>query len=435
MRITIILLFAVSTAMSGQAAVRRSSDLGWKAGQDVTEAFAQLFETGTLKAGDEFVLDHTYKISGKHELPDNFTLSAKKGAGFEVTDATPKAPGPFLTLGAKNTLRNVTITYLNTPPLGPTGEKHEVNFTRMTGILAEGKDDLLFENCRLIGSIGHHVKLADQCNRPRFIGCHIAGGHWSVLISAKDAVFKRCVIEKCQGDGIKGGADRILVDNCVFQDSLRDGIDTTGGINDAVIRNSIFRRLGTGGLDLKSWYDFRKTLDRPGNVGILIKNCRFVDIPNAIVLTTLDTGRRQGPGNELLTAENIAKYAPHDIDVNDCVFGYTDKPEYNRKHHDGGYRVDYPSESGEVMRAIYLKDAYSIRYRNASFFGDRIKPVYIRSIGGSRHLSKEAADALEPTISGTVAGPAQPAKPGDRSIPFKYGPQPPNSNPKKKPLQ
>ena len=407
-----------------EAAVYHSSDLGWQAGQDVTEAFAELFESGKLKAGDELVLEHTYKISGTHELPTGFTLSAKKDAGFNVTDATPKNPGPFLVLNDRNTLRNVTITYLNTPPLGPTGEKHEVNFTRMIGILAEGKDDLLFENCRLVGSIGHHVRLRDQCNRPRFIGCHIAGGHWSVLISANDAVFKRCVIEKCQGDGIKGGGDRMLVDNCVFQDSLRDGIDTTGGINDTVIRNSIFRRLGTGGLDLKSFYESRETLKRPGNVGILIENCRFVDIPNAIVLTTVDNGRRQGPGNELLNAENIAKYAPHDIDINDCVFGLTDKPEYNRKVHDGGYRVNYPSPTGEVMRAVFLKDAHSVRYRNARFFGAGIKVVQISSDGGSRHLSKEAADALEPTISGTVAGPAEPSEPGDRTVPFKYGPQP-----------
>ena len=84
--------------------------------QDVTEAFATLLESGKLKAGEELVLDHKYRISGSHTLPDNFTLSAVKGAGFDVTDAAePKSNRPLLELGDGNTLRNLTITYLNTP--------------------------------------------------------------------------------------------------------------------------------------------------------------------------------------------------------------------------------------------------------------------------------------------------------------------------------
>jgi hypothetical protein len=74
---------------------------------------------------------------------------------------------------------------------------------------------------------------------------------------------------------------------------------------------------------------------------------------------------------------------------------------------------------------ILLKDAYSIRYRNARFSGDRIQPVYVYSIGGSRSLSKEAADALDRTISGNVLDePAPPIKPGVRKVPFACGPQP-----------
>ena len=125
-----------------------------------------------------------------------------------------------------------------------------MNFTKRLGIQARGKHHLLIENCRLVGSIGHHLKLMD-CSKPKIIGCHIAGGHWSVyLIGITDPVFRRCLIEKCQGDAIKtgGGSSGVvrgaLVEDCVFQDNLRDGIDTTGGFNDSVVRNSIFRRLG-----------------------------------------------------------------------------------------------------------------------------------------------------------------------------------------------
>ena len=158
------------------------------------------------------------------------------------------------------------------------------------------------------------------------------------------------------------------------------------------------------------------------NVGIRIENCLFHDMPNAIVLTTLDCGRRRGPGNELLTAENIKTYAPHDIEMNSCVVGHAEKPLRSRG--DGGYGVDYP-EQGEHMRLILLKDAYAIQYRNARLFGDRIKPVLIHSIGGSSALSKEAADAIDRSVTGNILDePAPPVEPGVTKVPFACGPQP-----------
>jgi len=417
---------------SAPAKVHHSSDFGWTADQDVTEEFAKLLESGKLQAGEELVLDHRYRISGSHTLPDKFALSAAKGAGFDVTDAArPKSGRPLLSLGNHNTLRNLTINYLNTPKLGPTGEKHEVNFTRRLGIQAEGKHILVVEDCRLTGSIGHHLKLTD-CSKVQVIGCHIAGGHWSVyLVGVSELVFRRCLIEKCQGDAIKtgggstGAVRRVLVENCVFQDSLRDGIDTTGGFNDSVVRNCIFRRLGTSGMDIKSHYESRTGRIEdlaPENTGILVEKCLFHDMPNALVLTTLDCGRRKGPGHELLTAANMKKYAPHDIAINDCIIGHTEKPL--RSVREGGYGVNYPSDKGEHMRMILLKDAYAIRYRNARFFGDRIMPVHIQSIGGSGHLSKEAAEAIDPSVAGNVADEqAPPIKPGITKPPFACGPR------------
>ena len=413
------------------AGVRHSADLGWAAGQDVTESFATLLASGKLKAGTELVLDHTYRISGSHELPDRFTLSAVKGAGFDVTDAArPPGSRPLLELGDRNTLRNLTITYLETPPLGPTGEKHEVNFTRRVGIQARGKSDLLIEHCRLVGSIGHHIKMND-CTKPRIVGTHIAGGHWSVYLHGnQEMVFRRCLIEKCQGDAIKVGGNgnpmrKALLEHCVFQDNLRDGIDSTGGINDSIVRQCTFRRMGVSGMDLKSGYDLDKgRLSEsdlvPENVGILIEQCLFHDMPNAIVLTTIDGGRRRG--KELLNATNIRKYAVHDINIHDCVFGYVEKPL--KKSHDGGYGVNYPSKQGEHMRMVHLKDAYDIRYKDARLFGERIIPVAINSIGGTRFLSKEAAGALDRTIDGTVIElSAPPVKSGVTEVPFEVGPQ------------
>jgi polygalacturonase len=244
--------------------VHHSSDFGWKAGQDVTKAFQQLLEGGKLKAGDELRLQHTYRIAGSHSLPDNFTLSAVKCAGFDVTDAVdPKNNRALLELGDGVTVRNLTIKYLNTPPLGPTGGKHDVNFTRRLGIQARNKKRIRIENCRLTGSINHHLRLTD-CNDIEIVGTHVAGGYWSIMLTGCDKlVFRRCLIEQCQGDGIKtgGGASgavrNVLVENCVFQDNARDGIDTTGGFNNSIVRNCVFRRLGVSGLDVKSHYESR----------------------------------------------------------------------------------------------------------------------------------------------------------------------------------
>ena len=433
MRIRSVLLLCVLFALPLQAKVYHSSDFGWEAGQNVSRAFGQLLKDGMLKAGDELILEHTYKISGNHVLPDNITLSAVKGAGFDVTDAAePKNNRPLLELGNKDTLRNLTITYLDTPPLGPTGEKHEVNFTRRLGIQAREKSEITIENCRLTGSIGHHLKLID-CSKVKVIGTHVAGGHWSIfLIGVNDAVFERCLIEKCQGDGIKTGAGRsgnavknISVDNCVFQDNLRDGIDTTGGLNDSTVRNSIFRRLDVSGIDLKSFYQTRsgriEDLE-PQNIGILIEDCLFHDMPNAVILTTLDGGRRKGPEHSLLNADNMKKYAAHDVQINDCVVGHAERPMRSSK--EGGYGVNYPSKQGEYMRAIYVKDAYDVRYRNLRLSGERIRPVYVRGIGGSRHLSKEAAEAIDHSVTGTVSDePAPPIEPGQTDVPFECGPQ------------
>ena len=377
------------------------------------------------------ILQNKFRIRGSHVLPDNFSITGKIGATLNVTDAAkPTSNRALFELGNNCSIHNLTINYLDTPPLGPTGEKHEVHFTRRLGIQGKGKKKIRIENCSLIGSIGHHLRLT-QCSDIEVLGTHVAGGHWSILLTNCDQlVFRNCLIEKCQGDGIKtgggaGGAVRnVLVENCVFQDNLRDGIDTTGGFNHSIIRNCIFRRLKVSGLDLKSHYESRTgNIEElaPENIDILVEDCLFHDTPNALVITTLDGGRRKGPEHALLNASNMKKYAAHNIEVKNCIVGHSEKPL--RKAKEGGYGVNYPSGKGEHMRLILFKDAYDVRYSNIRFSGDRILPVQIGSIGGSNHLTKEAAQAIKPTISGNISKePAPPIQPGQTDIPFKLGP-------------
>ncbi len=422
---------AAGSAKRPQGKVLHSAKLGWRADEDVTGRFAAVL-AGELADGGELVLDHRYRIRGSHTLPDGAVLSAVKGAGLDVTDAAkPESNRPLLALGNGTTVRNLTIRYLDTPKVGPTGEKHGVHFTRRLGLEGRGKRGLRIENCRLTGSIGHHIKLMD-CREVEVVGCHVAGGHWSIVLTGvSELAFRRCVVEKCQGDGIKtgGGASgavrKVVVERCLFQDNLRDGIDTTGGFNDAVVRNCIFRRLGVSGMDIKAHYESKTGRIEdlaPENIGIRVERCLFHDMPNAFVITTLDCGRRDGKGKELLTAENMKKYAPHDIEVVDCVIGHAEKPL--RSAQKGGYGVNYPSDAGEHMRMLFVKDGYDIRYRGIRLSGERIMPVHIRSIGGSRHLSKEAAEAIKPTVTGTVVEePAPPIKPGVTEVPFPCGPR------------
>ena len=157
------------------ATVSHSSDQGWTEGQDISRQFAKLLISGIIKAGDELKLDHIYRISGTHQLPDDFTLSAVKGGGFDVIDAVSDKNRAFLVLGNRTTLRNLTITYLNTPPPGPdagTNPTRGKHFYPMIGITAKGKSDIRIEYCRLEGSINHQNKFSD-CVRPKLIGCHI----------------------------------------------------------------------------------------------------------------------------------------------------------------------------------------------------------------------------------------------------------------------
>jgi hypothetical protein len=410
----IFILVWLICVTQAQATVHHSSDLGWTARQDISMQFTTLLRSGTFNVGDELKLDHTYRISGTYQLPDDFTLSAVKGGGFDVTDAVSDKNRIFLVLGNRTTLRNLTITYLNTPELGPdagTSPTREKHFYPMIGITASGKSDIRIEYCRLEGSINHQIKLS-SCARPQIIGCHILGGYWSTYLTGNvtDAVFRKCLIEKCQGDGIKTGrggsygTKRALVENCVFQDCGRDGIDTTGGWKDSIVRNCVMRRLFSG-MDIKSYYQKPEHLSPDcSNTNILVENCTFTDMANCITFSTLDRGLRYN-GKYFLDATTAHKYAPHDVDINDCIFERT---------------------GSSHVRMLLLKGGHSIRYSNAQFWGEGIETVKysnVYEIFGPNSLSKEVSDALNHKVSGTLGVTAVARAPGDKSISFECGPR------------
>jgi len=227
-----------------------------------------------------------------------------------------------------------------------------------------------------------------------------------------DPVFRNCLIEKCQGDGIKTGRGggsygikRMLVENCVFQDCGRDGIDTTGGFKDSIVRNCVMRRLFSG-MDIKSYFQKPEHLSPDcSNTSILVESCTFTDMANCITFSTLDRGLRYNDGKYFLDAASAQKHAPHDVDINDCIFERT-------------------GSSG--VRMLLLKGGHSIRYKNARFRGDGIEIVKysnVYEVFGPNSLSKEVSEALNHSVSGTLGPTAAARAPGDTSIPFECGPR------------
>jgi hypothetical protein len=409
-----MVLVLTACALPLQGAVHRSTDLGWKAGQDVTTSVTAHLKDGTFKTGDELVLVHVFRIGGTHQLPDDFVLRAEKGGGFDVIDATPDNNAHFLRLGNRNTLSNLILRYLNTPKPGPgagTNPTRGVHFHPKTGIYAKGKCDIRIERCRLEGSLSHHLRLSD-CPGPSMTGCHLIGGFWTVYLEGgvTDALFRECLIEKCQGDAIKTGrggtfgVQRVRVERCVFQDCGRDGIDTTGGWKDCIVRETVFRRLFSG-MDIKSIYEKPSDLSPDiRNTGILVERCTFTDIANCITFSTLDRGLQRNKGAYFLDAERAKEYAPHDVDINDCIFERT---------------------GARNVRMLLLKGGHTIRYKNARFWGDRIGTVGYTNVFktfGPNSLSREVSEALNHDVTGTLGPSGNAREPGNVSVPFACGP-------------
>jgi hypothetical protein len=391
-------------------AIIRSASLGWAAGQNVTTQVAALVPR--LAPFDELVLDHKYELTGgPYQLPDDFTLSAVQGGGFDVTDTATAGDISVLKLGHRNTLRNVTISSPNAPTRLP-DSLEAVKGTDFHGrriIQSDEKDDCVIEFCRFENNIAHHL-LFNGGNRCVVRHNHIAGGFWQVIMygACLDFHFSYNLVERSVGEAIKTsvssaarseGTQRTLVEHCIFQGARRDGIDTTGGFKDGIIRDCIFRRNDPGGVgggvDIKTYYD-PPMVPEPNivNTGIRIERCRFIDVRNAVVLALVD----RVP--VLTTQELCREYAPHDLQVVDCEFERT---------------IEWPYE----VRAFLFKGAHTVEWVNLR----RIGTVTLQGTGiivGSE-VAKQPG-VLNFGYSGTELPNGAP-RGFDDSVYFVYGPQ------------
>ena len=327
-----------------------SSDLGWSAGDNVSQEFASLVSS-SFKPGDTLVLDEMYEISGSYQLPDGFTLTAEAGGGFEVRTSSGDSSTLFK-LGSDTTIDNVTMVAVDAPDTGYEGghaargvDYHPKKFFQIGG------DDVTISNCAFSGDIEMFVD-ARGGDRLTIEDTSFEGSWFQVRLvgSVDDAVITGSHFKDALGDGIKTersgeyGPQRTEILNSFFEGANRDGIDTAGGFKDGHIADCVFYDNGVSALDLKVILEKPEDLSPYNdNADILIERVDILDSRNGIVVTMLD---RIGA----LTASNADQHMPRDIVVRDTVFEKTD---------------DHPEE----MRAFLIKDGYNITWDNVDLLG------------------------------------------------------------------
>lgn len=288
-----------------------SSDLGWTAGQDISEEFAAVAKT--LKPGDTFVFDHMYNISGSDiEIANNVTLKGgTPGAGFNVTDTRTNS-SPLIELSDGNALVDLTVTHSNSS----SDRTQKVTFK-------VDADDVKVLNSSFSGNTGIFLDVTG--NDLLVKDTHFDGGFYQMrwLGEANNFVVDNTLFENSLGDGIKtargggvGTKNATIIDS-VFLNNHRDGIDTTGGFKDSSVINSYFVGNGVSGMDIKTpiWEKADLSLDQTAR-NVTIKGSEFINNGNDIVLTTNDRA-------ELLNDSNASQWLVQDIFISDTIFENT----------------------------------------------------------------------------------------------------------------
>ena len=414
MTIAVLLGIGLGGAVPQGGTTYRSSELGWKAAQEVSREFGALVRR--LKPGDRGLLEDRYELrGGPYPFPDDFVLEAVPGAGFNITDTSPTTT---FFLGNRNVIRNLTVAHPRAPRDTPktTDPRRDVDYVVKKVFVCDGKDGVVFEYCRFEGNIGSHVSL--KGGRGHVLRhSHIMGGYWAVTLeeACLDCTIQYTFFQDVHGECLKtlrghqAGTQRALIEHCVFQGAWRDGIDTTGGFKDSVVRDCLFRRNDVGGvgggIDLKKIIEAETVEgDLHPNVlhtNIRIERCEFIDVPNAVVVSLIDRANA-------LTGASAQTWAPHDIHIDDCVVEKTE---------------GWP----HPVRFLLVKGGHGICWKDLQRRGD----VLLRKESDFKVGRDKVVAALFKDIGGTERPPAAP-RPYREKVPFEYGPRPlPMDSPRK----
>jgi len=344
-----------------------SSDLGWTAGQDISQAFAAIAKT--LQPGDVFVFDHMYEITGSNiRLADNVTLAGgAPGAGFDIQDVETNG-NYLLELGNGNKLVDLTIKHGSTPNT----DNHK------TSIKADGYDIQIINSSFegnpkvFVFAEGDNLSVVDTVFDGAYYQMRWFGECTNFTV--ENSLFQNSV-----GDGIKTarhgggtgeGTQNATISNSVFINNARDGIDTTGGFKDSSITDSYFVNNKVSALDFKK--GFRDQSDFSENLQITnvdIRNTEFIGDESTLIVTTL---------LNRFNFEDVDKYAPNNIHIYDSIFENT-------------------NATGGIATSWLLKNGHSLTSTNNEYLGKiRIDPL---------HNSESL------TVTGSTVGPARTPEP------------------------
>ena len=318
--------------------------------------------SGTMTGSDTLVFDDFYDID--HRTADGQNIAVPAGAsiiadqagdGFDVlTSGTGN--NPVFNLGANCLLDELTVTASLAPNTGYTGA-NPVNGTDYHGcrIFRGGGDNLIFRRLSMSGQVNMHIDL-DNCADVLIEQCIFTGGFYQVrqVGDSDNLIYRYNHGKDGVGDCLKTsrnastapGPRYQTISNCLFEGMNRDGLDTTGGFKEAVVEDCVFWELGVAGCDFKAIYEnpIDANAEVTNNNGIRVNRCQFVDIDNAMVITTLD---RFDP-LLIQDSDDALQYMPNDIVMTDCVTEITD---------------------GTTKRQILLKDGYDIHWVDSEFYG------------------------------------------------------------------
>ena len=346
-----------------------TSELGWGAGDDVTESFAELM--ATQEDGDVVCFDAMYEMRAAATLvPEGVTLYASAGSGLRAIDVA-ESRGAYLELASRVTLHNFTIT--DEGPLTPDDNREPNN---KTILIASDAEDITLLNCLIEG----HAKTLFRVNdvdRLSILGTHFRLSYYQILMTAgsDDLLVEGSYFSESQRDGIKtqrgpGGVERPRVINSAFEDQT-DGIDTTGGFGNSVIQGCLFRDLFAG-LDIKAIFEREADLDLGvAYSNIRIEDSQFINSNSGVVLTTIDRGEQNGLG-PLLNDANAAPRMPHDIELENVIIE-------------------------EGIQGLLIKDAHDVHWNNVQILGD----VNEARIFAPRDFPNRPADETRPQVNET----------------------------------
>jgi len=298
-----------------------SSDLGWTAGQDISDEFAALAKT--LKPGDTFVFDHMYDISGGPiVLANNVTLAGgSPGSGLDVQDVETNPHTNLIILTDSGRMLDMTVRHGDVAT--PSGQV-KITFK------AQG-DNIQIVNSAFEGNPNTFIRATGDSFS--VIDSSFDGASYQMQWLGKATNFsvENSLFQNANFDGIKTlvdgssteGTQNATISNSVFMNG-RDGIDTTAGFQNSIVNDSYFVNNTVSALDIKTVLASPSSISADIlNTNITLTNNEFIgDQRNMIVTTVVDRGPSNGRG-VLFTSENEEMLTPNNIHVSGSIFENT----------------------------------------------------------------------------------------------------------------